>query len=95
MSEIPKNRSSLSGLDFEIRLMMDLGVKVHYNKELGKDGFTVQSLRNEGYKSIFLGSGLPEPKKMLGDIYNIKGVYNSKTFLPPICYTSKEIESDY
>lgn len=41
MSEIPKNRSSLSGLDFEIRLMMDLGVKVHYNKELGKDGFTV------------------------------------------------------
>lgn len=57
-SEIPKNRSSLSGLDFEIRLMTDLGVKVFYNKALGED-MTVESLKNEGYKAVFLGTGLP------------------------------------
>lgn len=57
-SEIPRNRSSLSGLDFEIRLMTDLGVKVFYNQSLGTD-FTVESLKNEGYKAVFLGSGLP------------------------------------
>jgi len=34
-TEIPKNRASLSGLDFEIRMMEDLGVKVFYNKALG------------------------------------------------------------
>lgn len=38
--------------------MKDLGVKVFYNKSLGED-FTVESLKNEGYKAIFLGSGLP------------------------------------
>lgn len=31
-SEIPRNRASLSGLEFEIGLMKDLGVKVHYGK---------------------------------------------------------------
>jgi len=59
MSEIPRNRASMSGLDFEIALMTDLGVKVHYNKSLGENGFTVESLKKDGYAAIFLGTGLP------------------------------------
>jgi len=49
----------MSGLDFEIALMTDLGVKVHYNKSLGENGFTVESLKKDGYAAIFLGTGLP------------------------------------
>jgi NADPH-dependent glutamate synthase beta subunit-like oxidoreductase len=29
---------------------------------------------------------------MLGDIYNVKNVFNSKTFLPPVCKTSKDVD---
>jgi hypothetical protein len=25
----------------------------------------------------------------MGDIYDVKNVWNSKTFLPPVCYGSK------
>jgi NADPH-dependent glutamate synthase beta subunit-like oxidoreductase len=41
-------------------MMLDLGVKIEYNKELGKDGFTVQKLKDDGYEAIFLGIGLGE-----------------------------------
>lgn len=33
-----------------------IGVKIEYNKELGKD-ITINSLKNEGYSNIFLGLG--------------------------------------
>jgi hypothetical protein len=32
---------------------------------------------------------------MLGDIYNAEGVYNSKTFLPPVCKSSKDIDPNF
>lgn len=31
---------------------------------------------------------------MLGEIYDVKNVYNSKTFLPPVCNTSKGIDNN-
>jgi dihydropyrimidine dehydrogenase (NADP+) len=39
--------------------MKDLGVKIEYGKELGRD-FTVESLRKDGYEAVFLGIGMPK-----------------------------------
>jgi len=68
-----------------------LGVKFHYGKALGRD-FTLEDLKNKGYKAVFLGIGLSEPKKAIGDIYKHKNVWNSKTFLPPVADASKNLK---
>lgn len=59
-NEIPQYRLPYDVVDFEVALMKDLGVKIEYNKQLGRD-FTVQSLKEkDGYEAVFLGIGLPE-----------------------------------
>jgi dihydropyrimidine dehydrogenase (NADP+) len=58
-SEIPQYRLPYDVVDFEVKLMMDLGIKIHYNKQLGRD-FTLESLRKDGYEAIFLGIGMPQ-----------------------------------
>jgi len=88
-SEIPENRAPYSEAKWEVQLVEDLGVKIHYGKALGRD-FTVEDLRNQGYKAIFLGTGLSEPNKALGEIYDAPNVWNSKTFLPLVCHSSKD-----
>jgi len=88
-SEIPENRAPYSEAKWEVQLVEQLGVKIHYNKALGKD-FTVESLRNDGYEAVFLGTGLSEPNKALGEIYDAPNVWNSKTFLPKVCHGTKE-----
>ena len=87
-NEIPSFRLPWSVVDFEIRLMEDLGVKIQYNKALGVD-FTVQSLKDDGYVAVFVGVGLPSPK--LPEIFqkDITGLLNSKSFLPPVNEASK------
>jgi dihydropyrimidine dehydrogenase (NADP+) len=58
--EIPQYRLPWDVIDFELSLMKDLGVKIEYGKQLGTNGFTVESLKKQGYDAIFLGIGLPE-----------------------------------
>jgi dihydropyrimidine dehydrogenase (NADP+) len=89
-SEIPQYRLPYDVVDFEVKLMMDLGIKIHYNKQLGRD-FTLESLRKDGYEAIFLGIGMPQPKidpvfkaLSIGD-----GFYTSKDFLPDVSKSSK------
>ena len=53
-SEIPGFRLPYSAVNAEVDFMKDLGVKVVLNKALGED-FTVESLRADGYKGIFVG----------------------------------------
>jgi NADPH-dependent glutamate synthase beta subunit-like oxidoreductase len=43
-NEIPQNRAPIQEALWEVELVKQLGVKVHYGKELGKD-FTLDSLR--------------------------------------------------
>jgi NADPH-dependent glutamate synthase beta subunit-like oxidoreductase len=45
-------------VDFEVKLMLDLGVKIEFNKALGRD-FTVESLKKDGAEAIFCGIGFP------------------------------------
>lgn len=88
-SEIPPNRSNWKDLQWEISLMTDLGVKVFYNKEYGKD-LNYELLKKDGYGSIFFGIGFDKAKQPLGkDVYMLPNVFNSKTFLPNVCENVK------
>eukprot|EP01132_Coremiostelium_polycephalum_P000374 gene374-471_t len=90
-AEIPQYRLSYDVVQFEIKLMQDLGVKVVYGKKLGVDGFTVESLKKQGYEAIFLGLGMPEPKidKVFQGLTEAEGFFTSKEFLPAVSKGSK------
>ena len=47
----------------EIQAILSLGVELKCNMRLGRD-FTIASLRQEGYRAIFLGIGLPKGRKL-------------------------------
>ncbi|XP_015783399.1 dihydropyrimidine dehydrogenase [NADP(+)] isoform X2 [Tetranychus urticae] len=89
-SEIPQYRLPLHAVNFEISLLTQLGVEIRTNSSLGKD-FTCQSLRNDGYKVLFIGIGLPEPKSLsiFGNLGPSQGYYTSKQFLPVVSEASK------
>ncbi|KAK2149295.1 hypothetical protein LSH36_457g04013 [Paralvinella palmiformis] len=91
-SEIPQYRLPYDVVSFEVKLMTDLGVKVHFNKALSKSsGFTLESLKTEGYKAIFVGIGLPNPKRIpiFEELTEETGFYTSKSFLPKVTAASK------
>ena len=60
---IPDYRLPRGILQDEVAETAKLGVEIQYNKALGKD-FTIDSLRAEGYKAIFLAIGCHTFKKM-------------------------------
>lgn len=70
--------------------MLDLGVKIEYKKELGRD-FTVESLKNDGYDAVFLGVGFPSPNvaPQFKGLTEEMGFYTSKSFLPLVSKASK------
>lgn len=91
--EIPQFRLGIRDVQWEIKQMEDLGVRVHYNKEFGKD-VTAASLQKDGYAAVFLGVGLPAPNLVpeFKGLTAAQGFYTSKSFLPPASEGSKQIE---
>lgn len=89
-SEIPQYRLPYDVVNFEVDLMKDLDVKVEYNKGIGKD-FTLTSLKDTGYRAVFIGIGLPEPKiaPAFKGLTADQGFYTSKEFLPNVAKASK------
>ncbi|XP_023243236.1 dihydropyrimidine dehydrogenase [NADP(+)]-like [Centruroides sculpturatus] len=89
-TEIPQYRLPFNAVAFELKLVQDLGVKIITNKTLGRD-FSLISLKNDGFKVVFVGIGLPEPKKIpIFEELSIKeGFYTSKDFLPMVARASK------
>jgi dihydropyrimidine dehydrogenase (NADP+) len=90
--EIPGNRAPLPDALWEVELVQQLGVKIHYGKALGVD-FTIEGLRKEGYEAIFLGFGLPKPNmgksdqalhKSILKAQKTQNFFNSKDFLPDV-----------
>eukprot|EP00471_Norrisiella_sphaerica_P012853 CAMPEP_0184502946 /NCGR_PEP_ID=MMETSP0113_2-20130426/51579_1 /TAXON_ID=91329 /ORGANISM="Norrisiella sphaerica, Strain BC52" /LENGTH=979 /DNA_ID=CAMNT_0026892321 /DNA_START=73 /DNA_END=3009 /DNA_ORIENTATION=- len=89
-SEIPAFRLPYEMVSYEAELMKDLGVRVETGKELGKD-FTVESLKKDGYKAVFVGVGLPNAKvsKEFQGLSMKQGFYTSKDFLPLVAMATK------
>jgi len=64
----------------EIQAILSLGVDLKCNMRLGRD-FTIQSLRAEGFKAIFLGIGLPKGRKLPIPGADLPNVYDGLEFL--------------
>ncbi|XP_014455195.1 dihydropyrimidine dehydrogenase [NADP(+)] isoform X2 [Alligator mississippiensis] len=90
-SEIPQFRLPYDVVNFEVELMKDLGVKIICGKGLAVDGMTLNTLKEDGYKAVFIGMGLPEPNKdhIFEGLRTDQGFYTSKDFLPLIAMASK------
>lgn len=88
--EIPGFRLPYSAVKAEVDFMTDLGVKVVNGKALGTD-FSIESLRADGFKAIFVGTGLPNPVVIdtFEGLTEKQGFYTSKGFLPKVSVASK------
>ena len=64
----------------EINAILSLGVILKCNQRLGRD-FTIESLRAQGFKAIFLGVGLPKGRKLDLPGSGLDGVYDGMDFL--------------
>jgi NADPH-dependent glutamate synthase beta subunit-like oxidoreductase len=64
----------------EIQAILSLGVDLKCNMRLGRD-FTIQSLRADGFRAIFLGIGLPNGRKLPLPGSDLEGVYDGMDFL--------------
>ena len=64
----------------EIQAILSLGVELKCNQRLGRD-FTIASLRQEGYKAIFLGIGLPKGRRLPLPGHESEGVIDGMDFL--------------
>ncbi len=64
----------------EINAILALGVELKCNMRLGRD-FTINQLRKEGYKAIFLGVGLPKGRKLPMPGSDLPMVYDGLEFL--------------
>ncbi|KAK0134539.1 Dihydropyrimidine dehydrogenase [NADP(+)] [Merluccius polli] len=91
ISEIPQYRLPGEVVQFEIGLMRDLGVKVVCEKGLGVDGLTLKSLKEEGFKAVFIGIGLPQANRaeIFQELTMEEGFFTSKDFLPMVAAASK------
>ncbi|KAM6454393.1 dihydropyrimidine dehydrogenase [NADP(+)] isoform 7-T7 [Liasis olivaceus] len=90
-SEIPQFRLPYDVVHFETKLMKDLGVKIICGRGLSVEGLTLSALKDDDYKAIFIGIGLPEPKKesVFQGLGIEEGFYTSKDFLPLMSMASK------
>lgn len=100
LSEIPQFRLPSSAVDFELRLLSNLNVNIHYNCPLTcKSGLTIDKLMsgncdlypNTSFAAIFVGIGKPHAKldKVFEGLSVKNGFYTSKDFLPRVSAASK------
>lgn len=77
---IPEYRLPKDVLDLEVSQILDLGVELSTNVQLGRD-FTVTSLKQGGYDAIFLGLGAWESTRMRVQDEDAPGVLAGIDFL--------------
>jgi len=80
---IPEYRLPRDIIQAEIQVVQDMGVEIKTGVEVGKD-ITIDQLRKEGCKAIFLGIGAQECKALGIEGEDLKGVYPGVDFLRDI-----------
>ena len=76
---IPDFRLEKDIVDKTIEAILDIGIKVEYNKELGRN-INLEDLEKE-YDAIFLGFGANIPSKMNIEGEELEGVYGGNSLL--------------
>jgi glutamate synthase (NADPH/NADH) small chain len=77
---IPEFRLPKSIVKKEVEYVKSLGVEMSVNSVIGKT-FTIDELINQGYKSIFVGTGAGLPYFMNIPGENLNGVYSANEYL--------------
>jgi NADPH-dependent glutamate synthase beta subunit-like oxidoreductase len=77
---IPEYRLPKADLDWEIQGILDLGVETRMETRFGKD-FTIDSLKADGFETIFLGIGAWQASGMYAEGEDLDGVMGGIEFL--------------
>jgi NADPH-dependent glutamate synthase beta subunit-like oxidoreductase len=77
---VPVFRLPRELVNHEIQAILSLGVELKCNMRLGRD-MTIESLRRDGFKAIFLGIGLPKGRRLPLPGSDLEGVYDGMDFL--------------
>ncbi|MBF0110679.1 MAG: FAD-dependent oxidoreductase [Magnetococcales bacterium] len=77
---IPRFRLPWDLMDNEIKAILDLGVKVHFNSKLGEN-FSIADLKRQGFDAILLAIGAHKSKPMRIDNEEVPGVMGGIDFL--------------
>lgn len=77
---VPVYRLPRELVEAEIDAVISMGVELRCNQRLGRD-FSIEDLRRDGYKAIFLGVGLPKGRKLPLPNGELPQVYDGLDFL--------------
>lgn len=77
---IPEYRLPNQVLDREIKLVLDLGVKIEFLRELGRD-FELEDLKKAGFNAAFLGLGAQKSTEMRIEGEKLENVISGLGFL--------------
>jgi glutamate synthase (NADPH/NADH) small chain len=80
MYGIPQFRLPKEIVQAEVDYIKKLGVKIHLDNMVGKL-YTIQELFDEGFESIFIGSGAGLPRFLNLPGENLSGIYSANEFL--------------
>jgi len=80
---IPSYRLPRDIIEAEIQIIRDMGVEMKTGIEFGKD-VTVEQLRQQGYKSFFIGIGAQECKNLGVEGEDLEGVHSEIDFLSKV-----------
>jgi formate dehydrogenase beta subunit len=80
---IPEFRLPRDIIDAEVKIVKNLGVEIKTGVDIGKD-VTIEQLRKQGYKAIFLAIGAQECKSLGIEGEDLEGVYPGVDFLRDI-----------
>ncbi len=80
---LPRFRMNHQVLDEEVDLLRSMGIEFFTGKELGRD-ITIESLKKQGFSSIFIGIGAQEgrPQNVPGE--DLEGVFPAIAFLKDV-----------
>jgi NADPH-dependent glutamate synthase beta subunit-like oxidoreductase/2,4-dienoyl-CoA reductase-like NADH-dependent reductase (Old Yellow Enzyme family) len=78
---IPDYRLPKNVIREEIEDIEKSGVEIRLNSPVGKDGLTLDSLWEQGYKAIFIATGAHQSLKLNVSGEEMEGVYPGTTFL--------------
>jgi NADPH-dependent glutamate synthase beta subunit-like oxidoreductase len=80
---IPAYRLPRDILNEEIKIIVDMGVKIKTGVTFGKD-ITIESLRKEGYKAFFIAVGLHVSRGLNVEGENLEGIIHGIDFLKDV-----------
>ena len=80
---IPEFRLPKSIVNTEIQNLINMGVEIKTNTVIGKT-LTLDNLKEDGYKAVFIGSGAGTPRFMGIPGENLNGVFSANEFLTRI-----------